>query len=93
MKQNNTDPDLWDCIYKYNTGRGRISQQGGGYQWKQYASRTTMMTSTRSWRGHRTQSDGEGLWKGWYVRRSEQSKVHTLVAQDFAVYSKLGESP
>ena len=33
-------------------------------QWKRYASRTTMMTGSRPWRGHRTRSDGEGSWKG-----------------------------
>ena len=27
MKQNNTDPDLRDCIYEYATGRGRITME------------------------------------------------------------------
>ena len=27
MKQNITDPDLQDCIYKYATGRGRITME------------------------------------------------------------------
>jgi hypothetical protein len=27
MKQNNTDPDLRDCIYEYATGRGRLSME------------------------------------------------------------------
>ena len=27
MKQNNTDPDLQDCVYKYATGRGRLSME------------------------------------------------------------------
>ena len=39
-KQNNMDPDLRDCIYKYAMG-------WGGYQWKRYASRTPTMTGTR----------------------------------------------
>jgi hypothetical protein len=57
MKQNNTDPDLRDCIYEYATGRGRLSMEVI-YIENDYTDRYKIMTRSQDLIGWRQFMEG-----------------------------------